>query len=163
MTITWKRKSASLTFNGQTIEVICDVRNELNGRRLLSSKPVYSENEDGGDGVPYMPRWFPLGLWEVVSIIDKDDPYMAPEFIATDAHQLIDEWVVGMSLSGEAHYIKKSGRKVEDYGYGLHNSTSGTTLGCGRITRSEDRESLVKAIRDAWAAGETVTLVVSEE
>ena len=158
MTIYWKRKSAALTFGDKTIEVTCNVRNELNGRRRFEEKPVRSENLDGTLGVPYMPRWFPVGKWEVVAIIPKTDPYEAPEFISTDAHQTVHEWT-----ELDDHYGSDTGDEIEDYGYGLHNSTSGTTLGCGRITRSEDRASLVKAIQDAWAIGETVTLVVSEE
>jgi hypothetical protein len=157
MKITWYRDSHKMSYLDKVIDVVCDVRNELNGQRALSEKPVYSENEDGGTGVPYMPRPFPIGSWEVVSVIPKTDPYEAPEFISTDAHQPVEEWTEVLG-----HYGQKTGTMVEDYGYGLHNSTSNTTLGCGRISRPEDRENLVMAIQDAWAAGETVTLVVSE-
>jgi hypothetical protein len=50
--------------------------------------------------------------------------------------------------------------EVEDYGYGLHNSTSQTTLGCGRIIESKDRAELCSGIQAAWKNGETVTLEV---
>ena len=160
MKIIWARDASTLQYDDTSIRVVCHVRNELNGERLLSEKPVYSEDEDEGDGVPYMPRPFPLGTWNVEAIIPKDNPYEAPEFISTDAHQTVDEWTIGLDLNGNAHYIAKSSRTVEDYGYGLHNSTSSTTLGCGHIIEAADREALVAAIRAAWDQNDPVTLEV---
>lgn len=157
MDILWKLSSRMIYFEGEIINVTCDVRNELNGRRKLSEPPVYSENKDGSKGEVYMPRTFPVGRWEVYTIIAKSDPYEAPEFIATNAHQTVDVWMVK-----DGHYYEKSGRQVEDYGYGLHNSTSSTTLGCGRISLWDHRKKLVAAIRAAWKRGEKVTLIVEE-
>jgi hypothetical protein len=154
MKITWARDASILQYGAKTIRVVCAVRNELNGERLLSEKPVFSELEDGSDGVPYMPRLFPLGTWTIKAIIPKDNPYEAPEFISTDAHQTVDEW----SLK-DGHYGEKIGT-IEDYGYGLHNSTSSTTLGCGHIIEVQDREDLVAAIKAARKDGDTVTLEV---
>jgi hypothetical protein len=154
MQITWARDASILRFGDKTIRVVCAVRNELNGERALGSTPVYSELEDGGTGEPYMPRPFPLGTWNIEAIIPKDNPYEAPEFISTDAHQTVDEW----SLKDD-HYGEKIGT-IEDYGYGLHNSTSSTTLGCGHIIEVQDREDLVAAIQAAWKDGDTVTLEV---
>ena len=155
MKITWTRDASILRYGDKTIRVVCIVRNELNGERLLSEKPVYSENEDGGTGEPYMPRPFPLGIWEIEAILPKTNPYEAPEFISTNAHQTVDEW----SLK-DGHYGAKVGQ-VEDFGYGLHNSTSSTTLGCGHILESQDRADLVAAIQAAWKDGDTVTLEVT--
>ena len=160
MEIKWLRDEGNLFFNDHNVDCVCHVRTELNGERLLSSQPVCTENEDGTPGVPYMPRPFPLGKWKVLAVIPKTNPYLAPEFISTDAHQLVDEWTVSLNLKGDVHYVQKSGRQVEDYGYGLHNSTSKTTLGCGRIIDSNARADFTKAIRDAWQNGETVTLEV---
>ena len=114
----------------------------------------------GEKGVPYMPRMFPKGKWNVLAVLPKSDPYMAPEFISTDAHQLVDEWNVRAKRDGELRYDVPSGRKVEDWGYGLHNSTSSTTLGCGRIMESGDREWLTSLIKRELGKGEMVTLEV---
>ena len=147
MVITWKRDKVILTYADVSIRVICKVRNELNGLRSLTENVVYTSNEDGTQGMPYMPRLFPKGVWELVSIIDKTDPYEAPEFISTNAHQSVMTWT-----SVDGHY----GRAItdscaEDYGYGLHNSTSDTTLGCGHIVNNTDRANLSMAIRTCWA------------
>jgi len=155
MKLSWKRDDGKLSYNDVTIDVVCDVRNELNGRRALSEKVVYSELPNGDKGVPYMPRPFPLGVWNVVAVIPKENPYEAPEFISTDACQILDVWSVV-----DGHYGDKTGDNVEDYGYGLHNSTSATTLGCGRIVSSKDREDLSKAIKTALLAKEEVILEV---
>ena len=52
---------------------------------------------------------------------------------------------------------------MDDYGYGLHNSTSLTTLGCGHILQGPDRAAFAAAIRAAWANGEDVFITVSDE
>jgi hypothetical protein len=124
--------------------VTCDVRNELNGRRLLTEKPVYSEQSNGNAGVPYMPRKFPKGVWRILAVLPKTDPYEAPEFISTDAWQEVDEWTIE-----DSHYGAKTGKKVKDYGYGLHFSTSPTTLGCGKIMRMSERDALSVVVKAA--------------
>jgi len=161
MEITWLRDEGKLFFNDHNVDCVCHVRTELNGERLLSSQPVCTENEDGTPGVPYMPRPFPLGKWKVLAVIPETNPYLAPEFISTDAHQLVDEWMTRIGRDGNVMYNQKSGVLVDDFGYGLHNSTSQTTLGCGRIASSLDRSALTLAIKKALAAGEAVTLEVS--
>jgi hypothetical protein len=145
----------TLSYLDKIIQTTCVVRNELNGLRLTSEKPCRTEGPNGKDGVPYMPRPFPKGLWIITGILDKNDPYEAPEFIATNAHQPVEEWE-----EIDEHYGKKTGRVVEDYGYGFHNSTSQTTLGCGRILEAKDRLDFVKAIQAAWQAGEEVFVEV---
>jgi len=155
MRLTWARDAAILKYADKALKVVCNVRNELNGLRLLSEKPVYSENEDGSRGLPYMPRQFPLGTWTVIAIIPKTDPYEAPQFISTDAHQKVHPWT-----TQDGHYSREMDDEIEDYGYGLHNSSSATTLGCGRIIDYKDREDLCAAIQAAWKNGETVTLEV---
>jgi hypothetical protein len=137
------------------MQCTCIIRNELNRRRQITEAPVYTENKDGSKGVPYMPRMFPFGVWNIVAVLPKTDPYEAPLFISTDAFQRVDEWT-----EGQGHYGEKTGTQVEDYGYGLHNSTSLTTLGCGRITKNSDLMALVGVIKEAQARNEPVTLVV---
>lgn len=131
----------------------CIVRNELNGQRK-PDQVVRSEEKDGTDGVPYMPRAFPVGRWFITAAIPKSDDYMAPFFLATDAWQMVDEW----SLEG-GKYGKPIG-KVADYGYGLHNSKSGSTLGCIRIHGRKDLLDIVAACRASWAREESVVLEV---
>jgi len=166
MNIRWDRDNCRQTYQifdaalrqmvNVDMVVVCLVRNELNGERKLDSKAVYSEMANGTRGVPYMPRPFPKGMCKIVAIIPKDSPYEAPEFISTDAHQPVEEW----SIKPDGTYDKPTGRMVEDFGYGEHNSTSSTTLGCGHILSPDERRTFVAAIQAAWANGETVTLEV---
>lgn len=155
MQITWRRDEGLLSYGNRIIPVVCNIRNELNGRRKLDEKVVYSENEDGSEGMPYMPRVFPLGTWEVLAIIPKTDPYEAPEFLSTDARQQVHPWT-----SADGHYGVEMGDLIWDWGYGLHNSTSSTTLGCGRIMDYADREELFETVKLALATGDSVLLEV---
>ena len=155
MKITWERDRGILSWGNKSTLCWSKVRNEVNGLRELSEKPVHTENKDGSQGTVYMPRQFPKGKWHVYTIIPKADPYMAPEFIATDAYQMVDEWT-----EEDGHYGHKTGRQVLDYGYGLHNSTSSTTLGCGKIVSSLDRSKLTSAIQEALDKKEEVILEV---
>jgi hypothetical protein len=160
--LTWDRDRGKLSYLDKVIDVTCYVRNELNGERSLDSKPVYTTDAAGatngaGKSVPYMPRPFPKGTWTVTGVYPKSDPYMAPEFIATDARQTVTPWTV---IDG--HYgAPVEGAQAMDYAYGLHNSTSRTTLGCGRILNLQARADLVAAVKAAWARGEEVSLEVT--
>lgn len=145
MNIKWYRDSGTMAFDGHVIQVTCIIRNEINGRRSVTEPPVYTEPDDGSSPVPYMPRLFPRGSWKIVAVLPKTDPYMAPEFISTNAWQLVDELT-----EVDGHYGPKTGGKVRDSGYGFHNSMSATTLGCGKIVRNDDRELLVSCIKAAW-------------
>jgi hypothetical protein len=162
MKLTWARDASILQYGDKSIRVVCDVRNELNGERLPSEHPVYSEKADGSQGLPFMPRPFPLGEWKVLAVLPKTSPYEAPEFISTDAHQPVPVYdiVEDQTDSHGVHYGNPTGEYIEDFGYGLHNSTSSTTLGCGRIVENQDRADLTAAIRAAMDAGEAVILEV---
>lgn len=153
--LVWVRDSNALLFIGDSIRVTCDVRSIKNGRRAITEKPVRTENRDGSDGVPYDPLPFPRGCWKVTAIIPKTDPYMAPFFIATDATQRVYEWT-----EVQGHYGVLSGRMVADYGYGLHCSTSSTTLGCGRIESLEGLMRLKEYIEEEWQQNREVSLIV---
>ncbi len=148
----------TLTCGGLICKAWSKVRNELNGQRELTSIAVRSERENGEPGVPYMPRVFPKGVWRVTHVVDVDvsEPYLYPYFIATDAHQPVEEW----STKYDGTYDKPTGRMVEDFGYGLHFSTSPTTLGCGRVERKDDIEALVEIVKPLLKAGEVVELEV---
>lgn len=155
MILTWERDKGILRAGPWFMMCTCIVRNELNGRRSPAERPVKTENKDGSPGVPYFPRPFPLGEWTVLAAIPKDDPYLAPFFLSTDAHQLVEEWT-----AEGTHYGTKTNRIVEDWGYGLHCSTSISTLGCGRITMRKDLLDLVEAFNTAEKGGERMTLSV---
>lgn len=128
-----------------------DVRNELNGLRLKSEVAVRSTNKDGSDGVTYMPRQFPKGKWRVtyVKAADPNDTYLWPYFIGTDATQKVEEW----STTWDGRYEGKTGRVVDDYGYGLHYSSSNTTLGCIRIEKQKDLVVLADMVQAALLDG----------
>ena len=112
----------ALTGFGKVVPISCLVRNELNGERGMS-EVVYTENEDGSQGVPYMPRVFPVGTWAVKKANQEfNKPSLGPWFFATDAHQLVDEWEIAKQDDGTWLYVKPTGRQVMDWGYGIHCS-----------------------------------------
>jgi hypothetical protein len=84
----------------------------------------------------------------------KDTPYLAPYFIPTSAHQTIEEWSIKESM-----YYEPTGRKLEDYGYGLHYSTSATTLGCVRFGNKADLLLVVNKIVEAFENKEQIIIV----
>jgi len=114
------------------IPVTCRIRDHRN-------PPDAHPEDSGGKQYPqfYQPQVFPAGNWHVLRIEPSEDPYTAPFFIATDAHQLVK------CLDGSL---------VEDWGYGIHFSTSPTTWGCLRVTLEMDLRWLASMI----AVGETV-------
>lgn len=106
-----------MTAFGRQLVVSCKVRNELNGQRGMN-EVVYSENEDGSQGVPYMPRQYPSGTWTISKPVQElTDIALGPWFTPTSACQLVDEWEVVNKV-----YTQKTGRQVMDYGYGIHIS-----------------------------------------
>ena len=156
-----------LTVEGREIQVWSEVRNEINGRRPRAGSPdlCFSILHDGRFGPPTMPRPFPVGSWRVTGIIphlslnaqgQPAEPYLFPFFIATDAWQDLDEW----SLDAQGYYAEKTGRKVRDYAFGLHFSSSRTTTGCARIALEKDLRWLVDWIHPRLADGERIDIDV---
>jgi len=86
----------------------------------------------------------------------ETDPYTAPFFIPTDAGQDVDIWNVKNGA-----YDSNTYHTVWDTGYGLHFSTSPTTLGCIRLTLESDLLALVAVINKCFDAGEDVFVEVS--
>lgn len=154
MKIVFDHGTGNLRALDRDIPASCIVRNELNGRRM-PDQVVHIENKDGSAGPPYQPRVFPCGSWHVLGASPREDPYLAPYFISTDAWQLVDEWRV----DDNGRYRDPVGQ-MPDYGYGLHTSTSPTTLGCIKIQRRADLLELVRECRAAWMRGESVELEV---
>lgn len=139
------------------IPISCFVRNELNGLRKID-EVVYTMPA----GIPYYPRRFPTGIWSVTGIRRREDIYREPFFIATDAHQLVDEWRVDDGPDGRPRYASPTGRMVQDREYGLHFSRSPTTTGCIKIEERSDLLDLVDRIREAFSSKDLVTLEVVE-
>lgn len=133
------------TENGDyTIPANCIVRNELNGRRKLHdpSEVVYAMTENRYERDPYMPRTFPMGIyWIQPPVARPDNKYLAPYFIPTNATREVHIW----HLDKKGGYAHETNKTVVDHGYGIHYSTSSTTLGCIRIYNELD---LIKLVRD---------------
>jgi hypothetical protein len=130
-----------------------NVRNEINGLRkpheIVYSIPARK---------PYQPRSFPVGTWKVYPSVEKDkikDPYLYPIFIPTNAYRDLPVWSIK-----DGKYESPTDETVRDYGYGLHYSTSLTTLGCIRIHTEADIRMLAKLVDNALRADEEVILEV---
>jgi hypothetical protein len=138
------------------IPISCNVRNELNHRRRADEVVLSMPS-----GKPYYPRQFPLGIWKVLEVRDrKNDPYRAPYFIATTAHQEVEVWSVIDGPNGKSQYNVPTGEMTEDREYGLHCSTSPTTTGCIKIANLVDLLELVNLIHNAEILHEKVFLEV---
>jgi hypothetical protein len=154
--IHFDKKTVKMNAFGRDITVTNNVRNELNGLRT-SSEVVYSTNQDGKNGKPYYPRKFPAGQWYITDIVAHDkkkadgtptEPYLYPFFLATNAHQTVP--VYKLEIVNDKEKLGASDGTVEDWGYGLHHSTSSTTLGCIKIVKEDDLLWLVGQIKAAW-------------
>jgi hypothetical protein len=142
-----------MEYEGIRIAATCRVRNEINGLRK-SSEIVYTKPDPGH---PYYPRTFPLGIWTVKAPIATKEKYLEPFFIPTTATQKVEVWAIKDGL-----YDHPTGEYVTDTGYGIHFSTSGTTLGCIRVSRLADLDALVNAIKTAILKNELIELEVTE-
>ena len=114
----------------RSIAAFSVVRNELNGERPDSTKlpdVVYSENQDGAQGLPVMPRSFPIGTWNVTGYEPTSEQWLKPIKLITDAHQSLDIW----ALNPDGSYDKPTGQKIDDFGYRIHFANgSHHTDGC---------------------------------
>jgi len=162
MKIIWNRDENRLETGGIVFTVTNMVRNEIDPshvRRLHDPSEVRRAVVNGQWGDPYMPRKFPKGTWQITAVEDTKDPEFAPVKIKTNAHQMVETWI----LDSAGGYARPSGKIVSDSGYHLHwSAESRTTLGCGRVGTDSPKQALklAKMIRAAMAAGESVTLEV---
>lgn len=137
MILSWKRHEPFLTAGNRTIPCSCNVRNELNGQRD-GEDIVYSMP----DHYPYMPRPFPIGIWDIGKPEPRVNKYLAPFFIPTNARQVLPIWSI---LDGA--YDAPTAEHITDWGYGLHYSESTTTLGCIKIHSRDDLLWLVEQLK----------------
>jgi hypothetical protein len=76
------------------------------------------------------------------------EPYLYPFFLQTNAHQTVP--VYKLEIVNDKQKIGAPDGTREDWLYGLHYSTSSTTLGCIKIVKEEDLTWLVGQIKAAW-------------
>jgi len=141
------------------IPASCIVRNEVNKwRKLHDPKQVVSAmTHDPYSRPPVMPRQFPRGTWAVYKPRSRPhNPYLAPYFIPTDAEQLLEVWDTDL----DGGYSKATGKRVLDIGYGLHYSSSNTTVGCIRIHSEGDLLWLAQQITEEIERGHIISLSV---
>ena len=105
---------------------------------------------------PYDPLPFPKGVWKVGTPRARIDPYKAPFFVPTNAFQSVEIWEVE-----DRAYTRPTGEFTRDEGYGLHFSTSRTTLGCVKIEDERDVLWIVDRIEGAFGKGESVEMEVT--
>jgi hypothetical protein len=146
----WRKGSHELYAFGRVLPVSCDVRNEVNGRRQ-ATELAYSIPEK----LPYQPRQFPKGLWEVGRPVARQSKDLAPYFIPTDAWQDLPVWDV---VDGK--YTHPTDQKTKDMAYGLHYSEWATTLGCIKLESKADLLWLVAEINGKLNGGLKVFLNV---
>ncbi len=141
---------------------VIDVSNKF--YEILSECPkdhvVKSTNEDGTDGVPYKPTWFPVGPWNIPrprSLAEwaRISIYTAPYFIPTDAHQLVDVWELDENglYKCPAGILAGEPRKIMDWGYGIHHSEIDYTFGCLRVIEKADMLWLAPRVLEALQDG----------
>ena len=130
-----------------SIPVSCVVRN-LSNQWRKKNQVVRTFPEPGE---PYNPDIFPLGNWKISFPVKRTDNYKAPYFIPTDAIKKVHTW----ELDSNGDYDHKT-----DKGYGLHFSTSNTTLGCIKIENKNDLLFLVNIIQSEIRLGEACELEV---
>jgi hypothetical protein len=113
------------------------------------------------DDCPYDPMPFPKGLWNITGLDwqkekNFDPKTYGPVKIITDAWQMVNAW----KLDESGDYLKETDRQVKDWGYLLHYSESGTTLGCIRLASSGDAVLIARFIQRFFDQGEAVQLEV---
>jgi hypothetical protein len=164
--IRFDKKAVKMTAFGRDIGVTNNVRNELNGLRA-SSEVVFSTDQNGANGKPYYPRQFPAGQWYITDIVAHDkkkadgspaEPYLFPFFLQTNAHQSVP--VYKLEIVNDKQKIGAPDGMREDWLYGLHYSTSSTTLGCIKIVKQDDLLWLVGQIKAAWHDNQIVSMEV---
>jgi len=160
MNLKWNRDGEDLEYQGIHFRVTCKVRNEIDLmyiRRLHDKKEViYAIVNGQKTNIPYMPRKFPKGTWEITGIEASIDPIFAPFKIRTNAQQMVNAW----TLDSKGGYDKPTERQVLDGGYLLHCSTSVTTHGCGRVETEKQIRKLIGLISKEMESGKVYLEVV---
>lgn len=155
----------TIQFNGKEIaafhrkiEATCLVRTRENGERE-ADQIVKTLGQTTPRGLPYDPRPFPPGTWEITRVADMgDDTEYAPVFIDTGATQILNAW----ELDEEGDYLRATKQRFIGRGYGIHHARwnpggglvpSRTTLGCLNIIEPDNAAWLGRKVREAWEMG----------
>jgi hypothetical protein len=135
--VTYIRSRELLDAFGRQIEVSNFVRTNRDGSILR-----------GYDGSPVKPAPFPAGNWKITDPLPRTQPDLAPFFIPTDAHRMIEVW----TLTADGKYDQPSGKMVYSDAYGIHFSVLDFTWGCIRVVHQEDLLWLVEQVKAELAA-----------
>lgn len=140
----------SLEAWGRVIPVSCLVRSlgKTGAMQRHRHEVVYTTMADGRPGLPYDPRPFPSGSWEITSAEDVEpgNLYLWPVILRTTAWQAVPIWEIVQEEV--AFYAHETEELTNDWGYLIHYSTSPTTLGCLRVTIESDMKWLAGAVRE---------------
>ena len=149
--IKWAQGTSYLIAWDRVILCSCEVKTLRDGTRpkwmIVRTMP--------GD-LPYDPREFPKGVWEVGKPRSRTDPYKRPYFIPTNATQEVEVWA-----TEDRAYTKPTGETDRDEGYGIHFSESRTTLGCVKVESERDLLWVVDHVEKALKGGESVEMEVT--
>jgi hypothetical protein len=149
--ITFSHKDKKLSYSDTIIDATCDVRTLKNGRRG-KNQVVYSIPS----GRPYDPDIFPCGEFDVFEPVMRSDEYKKPFFIPTNAKRIVKVW----HMDANKNYDAETTETVVDEGYGLHYSSSNTTLGCIKIMQLNDLLNLKDWVSQQLKAKNKVRLEV---
>jgi hypothetical protein len=155
MNITADLSAGRLILPGITYSVSNRVRTLREGTRKS-----YEVIRSIPDGLPYDPRPFPKGLWNITGVEWQqekgfDPRTYGPVKIRTYAWQWVKVW----ELDADGDYLRETEKQVKDTCYWLHYSESGTTLGCIRLGSPGDAIAIGRFIADAMKH-DAVTLEV---
>ena len=153
-----------LTGAGAAIPATCVVRNEDNGWRH-ADQIVRTSGQTVPHGMPYQPRAFPPGRWDITRVVDMgDDTAYWPVFIDTSAVQELPVWKLKQDM-----YVRPTTKVFTGRGYGIHHARyhksglmvrSNTTLGCINILDPDDARRLADEIREAMGLRQAVCIEV---
>ena len=159
---TFNKTKEQLTLeDGTTIWAYSHVRNLENGLRSNSEVVLTDPETEGLGREPYSPQTFPIGNWKITGCVShpESEPYLFPFFLSTNANQFVNIW----ETNSDGKYTVQTNNLCLDSGYGIHFSSSSTTLGCIRINDKKDLLKLVEIYNECSAKKEEISFEVVEE
>lgn len=152
---------------GRKIPATCIVRNELNGWRH-ANQVIRTSGGTIPHGLPYMPRPFPPGLWEITRVLDCErETEFWPVFLGTNAWQALPVWDLSDGL-----YKHATGKTFAARGYGIHHARwcnkqgimvkSNTTIGCINVLDPADAQWLGGEVHDSIGMRQRVFIDVPQ-
>ena len=156
MKLTADLSKGTLAIDGAAFPISCNVRTLRDGARKS-----YEVIRSIPDNLPYDPRPFPKGLWNVTGVEWQkekgfDPKTYGPVKIRTGAWQHVNVW----ELDKDGDYFRETEQQTRDEGYLLHYSASPTTLGCIRLASPADAETIAGIIQRLLEKREQVQMEV---